>query len=43
MVQRISELETQLTAQLMETKETRNALDENARILSRKEEQLMVT
>ncbi|KAM7540768.1 hypothetical protein Aperf_G00000041777 [Anoplocephala perfoliata] len=43
MAQRISELEMQLTTQLMEIKETRNALDENARILSRKEEQLLAS
>ena len=42
MAQRIADLEMQLTSQLMELKEARNALDENSRSLARKEEQLMV-
>lgn len=42
MAQRISELESQVTSQLMEIKETRSSLEENTRMLSRKEEQLMV-
>ncbi|CDS41403.1 centrosomal protein of 135 kda [Echinococcus multilocularis] len=40
MGQRISDLEAQLTSQLMELKEARSTLDENARVLTRKEEQL---
>ncbi|EUB64513.1 Centrosomal protein [Echinococcus granulosus] len=40
MAQRISDLEAQLTSQLMELKEARSTLDENARVLTRKEEQL---
>ena len=42
MAQRIADLEMQLTSQLMELKEARNALDETSRSLARKEEQLMV-
>ncbi|KAM3187808.1 hypothetical protein ACTXT7_001585 [Hymenolepis weldensis] len=41
MAQRISELESQVTSQLMEIKETRSSLEENTRMLARKEEQLM--
>lgn len=43
MAQRISDLEAQLTSQMLELKEARSALDENARVLARKEEQLMVS
>ncbi|KAL5111956.1 hypothetical protein TcWFU_004367 [Taenia crassiceps] len=43
MAQRISDLEAQLTSQLLELKEARSALDENARALARKEEQLMTS
>ncbi|VDK20611.1 unnamed protein product [Taenia asiatica] len=43
MAQRISDLEAQLTSQLLELKEARSALDENARVLARKEEQLMTS